>query len=127
MKRFRSRRREGNKPMDTATLAFVQASKEGPCMACLERHNRGLLDWQRVVHGCDWNHAKSGNIRRGHLDGFSLCVWHHRRHPLVDNNFGMTLTIYGPSLMDGGKVFAAAFGGDDYLIELQKQTTGELP
>jgi hypothetical protein len=36
-----------------------------------------------VVYGCDYNHAKSGNVRRGHAYGFALCTWHHRRHSML--------------------------------------------
>lgn len=120
MKAFRKQRRPGNQPITGDAFEFIMAAKLGACMACLIRSRQNLMVEDRIVYGCDWNHCKSGNIRRGHLEGFALCIWHHRRHPLVRESILATTTIYGPSLMDGGKLFAQAFGGDDYLIQLQR-------
>jgi hypothetical protein len=94
-------------------------AKAGPCMACLSLVTQQLLEPGLVVYGCDYNHAKSGNVRRGHAFGFALCTWHHRRHPLGGNSFATMRKVYGPSLMDGSRVFHETYGTDDELIEQQ--------
>ena len=97
----------------------IELAKAGPCMACLVLQMAGLLSSHRAVYGCDYNHAKSGNRRRGHFFGFALCVWHHRRHPMEGKTLAQTRAIYGPSLMDGSRVFHETYGSDDELIEQQ--------
>lgn len=99
----------------------IELAKVGPCMACLVLNVAGLLNPFQVVYGCDYNHAKSGNRRRGHLFGYALCVWHHRRHPIEGKTLAQTREIYGPSLMDGSRVFRETYGSDDELIEQQTQ------
>lgn len=99
--------------------ARIVAAKEGPCMACLSRAMRGDMEWSFIVHGCDYHHTKSGNIRRGHMAGFALCTWHHRGHPAMFWSHDRTRQVYGPSLMDGSKLFRDAYGTDDELIVLQ--------
>lgn len=97
----------------------IQAAKVGPCMACLTLHLRGVLAAEHVVYGCDYQHCKSGNIRRGHAFGFALCVWHHRHQPMGELSFRETAARYGPSLMDGSRLFHEIYGTDDELIEQQ--------
>lgn len=97
--------------------ARIVTAKEGPCMACLSRAMRGDMAWSFIVHGCDYHHTKSGNIRRGHMAGFALCTWHHRGHPVWSHE--RSRKTYGPSLMDGSKLFRDAYGTDDELIVLQ--------
>lgn len=102
-----------------AEAARIEAAKVGPCMACLALVVAGHLDAELVVYGCDYNHAKSGNRRRGHMFGYALCVWHHRRHPQESKTLAQTREVYGPSLMDGSRVFHETYGTDDDLIEQQ--------
>ncbi|WP_303748396.1 Ref family recombination enhancement nuclease [Stenotrophomonas pigmentata] len=97
----------------------IELAKVGPCMACLVLKMAGLLSSHRVVYGCDYNHTKIGNRRRGHFFGYALCVWHHRRHPNEGKTLTQTRAIYGPSLMDGSRVFHETYGSDDDLIEQQ--------
>jgi hypothetical protein len=99
--------------------ARIVAAKVGPCMACLALNVAGLLNPLQVVYGCDYNHAKSGNKRRGHLFGYALCVWHHRRHPQEGKTLAETREVYGPSLMDGSRTFRETYGSDDELIDQQ--------
>lgn len=106
-----------------AESARIVAAKEGPCMACLVRSDKGLMSFDDVVFGCDYNHAKSGNIRRGHMQGYALCVYHHRKHPIGWYTLKGTELKYGPSLMDGSALFHQEYGSDDELIELQTQNT----
>lgn len=106
-------------PPTAAEAARIEASKVGPCMACLSLVTQELLGARRVVYGCDYNHAKSGNKRRGHAFGYALCVWHHRRHPMPGKTFAETREIYGPSLMDGSRTFHETYGTDDELIAQQ--------
>ncbi|WP_153164349.1 Ref family recombination enhancement nuclease [Stenotrophomonas nematodicola] len=106
-------------PPTAAEAARIEASKVGPCMACLSLVAQELLAPPLVVYGCDYNHAKSGNMRRGHAFGYALCVWHHRRHPMHRKTLGEMREIYGPSLMDGSRIFRETYGSDDELIEQQ--------
>jgi len=106
-------------PPTAAEGARIEVSKVGPCMACLSLVTQQLLQPRLVVYGCDYNHAKSGNIRRGHSFGYALCIWHHRRHPLGRNSFATMREVYGPSLMDGSRLFQETYGTDDELIEQQ--------
>lgn len=106
-------------PPTAAERARMLLAKAGPCMACLSLVTQQLLEPGLVVYGCDYNHAKSGNVRRGHAFGFALCTWHHRRHPLGGNSFATMREVYGPSLMDGSRVFHETYGTDDELIEQQ--------
>jgi len=106
-------------PPNAAEGARIAAAKVGPCMACLALVTQQLLEPCLVVYGCDYNHAKSGNVRRGHAFGFALCTWHHRRHPIGGNTFATMREIYGPSLMDGSGVFHETYGTDDELIAQQ--------
>lgn len=97
----------------------IELAKTGPCMACLALLEQQLLEAELVVYGCDYNHVKSGNRRRGHFFGFALCVWHHRRIPMEGNTFASMRQIYGPSLMDGSRTFHETYGSDDDLIAQQ--------
>jgi len=53
-------------PATKEEAARIELAKVGPCMACLALVEQRLLAPWQVVYGCDYNHAKSGNIRRGH-------------------------------------------------------------
>lgn len=99
--------------------ARITTAKEGPCMACLALVEQQLLEPGLVVVGCDYNHAKSGNLRRGHAFGYALCKWHHMRYPMEGNTFATMRQIYGPSLMDGSRTFHETYGSDDELIANQ--------
>lgn len=99
--------------------AQIELAKTGPCMACLALQMQDLLEPELVVYGCDYNHAKSGNLRRGHAFGYALCKWHHMRHPMEGNTFATMRQIYGPSLMDGSRTFHETYGSDDELIANQ--------
>lgn len=75
--------------------------------------------------GCDYQHMKSGNIRMGHMHGYALCGWHHRRIPYEGVPPAYMLKMYGPSLMDGGKAFARAYGSEQQLWERQNKLLGD--
>lgn len=95
----------------------IEAVKSGPCLACLIRTG------QRV-NGCDAHHLLSGGRRIGHLATVGLCAFHHRGVP----DWGCTVKemreTYGPSLMDGSKVFRDAYGTDAELLQLQNEILG---
>lgn len=99
--------------------AYIVACKEGPCMACEVLRERGGEGCDG--EGCDAHHTKSGNVRRGHMYVMGLDTYHHRGHPLPGMTSRQMRELYGPSLMDGGKAFAAAFGTDDELLERQRR------
>jgi hypothetical protein len=102
----------------------IVAAKEGACVACLILSERDELRSELVVEGCDYNHAKSGNVRRGHRYGYALCVWHHRRHAWHEFTPNLMRQLYGPSLMDGSALFHRTYGSDDELIAKQDEMIG---
>lgn len=114
----------GGKPQTKEESARIVAAKEGPCICCLILHERGELERDMVVIGCDYNHAKSGNIRRGHRFGFALCRWHHERHPWGEFTHRQMAVIYGVSLKDGSRLFHETYGSDDALIAKQDEILG---
>ncbi len=106
-------------PPTKEETARIEKAKTGPCMACLALVQQQLLEPALVVYGCDYNHAKSGNLRRGHAFGYALCKWHHMRYPMEGNTFATMRQIYGPSLLDGSRTFHETYGSDDELIANQ--------
>lgn len=99
---------------------YITRCKEGPCVACYKesRLDELHIDW------CDFHHMKSGNRRRGHMYGVGLCLWHHRGHPRDGWTSGMMREYFGPSLMDGSRLFHLTYGSDDDLIALQRELIG---
>lgn len=97
--------------------AWLVAVKEGPCLAC-------LIFTGKKYRGCDAHHLLSGGRRIGHLATIGLCLFHHRGVPHPHYSASMTREIFGPSLMDGSKLFRAAYGTDAELLALQKQVLG---
>lgn len=96
--------------------AWLIAVKEGPCLAC-------LIFTGQQYRGCDAHHLLSGGRRIGHLATIGLCEWHHRGVSLACNP-PVTRKHLGPSLMDGSRLFRAAYGTDAELLSLQKQVLG---
>lgn len=108
--------------MSAAINARIVACKEGPCMACSVLRESG-----QQIHGadgCDYHHLLRGGRRRGDRFGIGLCAWHHRGVP----DWGCTApemrVAFGPSLMDGSKLFHAAYGSDDELLARQDALIG---
>ncbi len=118
MKPFRAKRRPGNRAPTKAEAARMRDAKESPCAACLRWAQLGNMPYEDVAVCCDYNHAKSGNVRRGHRWGFPGCGWHHRG--LVGDGWthASMRAHFGPSLMDGSRLFHATYGSDDELIAL---------
>lgn len=107
-----------------AEAARIVAVKDlGLCMACEVLRSAGLSGSD--AEGVDYHHMKSGNIRRGHIFGVGLCTWHHRRYPFEGTTCKGMVVLFGPSLLDGGKAFAAAFGTDEELLQRQNDWLGE--
>ena len=109
--------------MNKADSARIVAAKEGQCVACLV--------WARtaphpfyVTEGCDYHHLKSGNIRRGHRYGIALCYWHHRAGLDFGSIAPEMRAHYGPSLMDGSRLFHETYGSDDELLAIQDELLG---
>lgn len=105
-----------------AEAARIVACKEGPCIACKVRHEAGHSPngWS-PLYGCDYHHMKSGNIRRGHMEGIGLCAWHHRGVPDFDFTAPEMRRLAGPSLMDGSRLFRDTYGSDDELLAIQNR------
>ncbi len=120
---LRRKRRAGNRAMTKAEGMRVVASK-CRCMPCLVWARAGNMPMEDVAVECDYDHSKSGNIRRGHGKGFGSCLWHHKRQIEADGwTHAQMRAHFGPSLMDGSRLFRDAYGSDDELIALQ---TAEL-
>jgi hypothetical protein len=96
---------------------WIVAIKTHNCVAC---EVQGL---DNPFEGCDAHHLLSGGRRIGHDATVGLCPWHHRAVP-VWSDAKRTRSAYGPSLMDGSKLFRDAYGTDDELLALQKRLLG---
>jgi len=105
-------------PPTKEEAARIELAKVGPCMACLIHYSRGLMAQRHVIYGCEYNHAKSGNIRRGHAFGYALCRWHHQRYRREGMTQEQMVRRWGPPL-HWSKQFHEAFGTDDELIAQQ--------
>lgn len=83
----------------------------GHCMACIQR---GIdVKGQGVVQ---WHHTKG---KKRHDLTCGLCCWHHQAIPFWGCTPKEMRDWYGPSLMDGSKVFRDAYGTDAELLQLQ--------
>ena len=129
------------KGITAAEREHMGRAKEGVCIACLLRVAAGLMPGRWAMVGkpdtgalylglLEYHHTKSGNIRRGHLYGFALCLWHHRGNqamPPTGWTHDRLRDRYGVSLADGSTLFTATYGTDDELIEIQSAyLNGEL-
>ena len=101
-----------------AELERMGEAKQGPCVCCWILAQINELDEYLVVRQCDYHHFKSGNVRRGHQYGVALCIWHHRGYPML-GGVPRTREVYGPSLMDGSRLFHETYGSDEELLEIQ--------
>lgn len=121
MRRFRKHRRPGNRPMTPTEAARVVEAKTTACIPCLVWARMGRMPMAHVATCCGYDHSKSGNIRRGHDKGFGSCNWHHQA--LVDDGWthAAMREHFGPSLMDGSRLFHDTYGSDDELIALQDE------
>lgn len=110
----------GGKSKTKEEIARFDAIKHGPCLACLQRgidlSGQGLVE----VH-----HLLSGGRRIGHMATIGLCVWSHRGQIFWGQSHAEMREQYGPSLMDGSKLFRDAFGTDAELLNMQNQLLGE--
>ena len=105
---------------------LVTTAKTLLCVPCVVWASQGHMPIADIARCCAWDHKKSGNIRRGHDKGFASCDWHHQR--LVPDGWTHESmgAHFGPSLMDGSKLFARTYGTDDELIELQLEILNRL-
>ena len=127
LRQFRRKRRPGNKPMTKTELARVLTAKEGPCIPCYVWAHAGNMPLADIAVVNQYDHKKSGNIRRGHRHGFANCDWHHEAIPGDGWTPKEMRAHFGPSLMDGSRLFHETYGSDDELIALQDQLLGETP
>jgi len=127
MRAFRKKRRPGNKPMTKDEHAHVMAAKEAKCIPCLVWAETGNMPIEDVAVLNQYDHKKSGNIRRGHKKGFASCDWHHQGLVSCGWNHARMRQHFGPSLMDGSRLFHATYGSDDELIARQNQVLQETP
>lgn len=116
-KRMKQGRSTG-RPTKAEATRIVEA-KFGRCIPCLAWALAGNMPIWHVMVGGDYDHKKSGNIRRGHAFGFCACKWHHVRHPGEGWTHERMRKHFGPSLLDGSHLFREAYGTNDELIGLQ--------
>jgi hypothetical protein len=122
VKSYRRKRRPGNRAMTLAESARVEAAKTLCCVACYVWAVRlGRMPVEDIAVLSAYDHKKSGNIRRGHRYGFANCDWHHQAIPGDGWNHAHMRAHFGPSLMDGSRLFHDTYGSDDDLIALQDQ------
>lgn len=110
--------------MTTAQAAIVVEAKVTACIPCLVWAEAGNMPLDDVATCCDWNHAKSGNVRRGHGQGFASCLWHHRQRVADGWTHTRMRAHFGPSLLDGSRLFRECYGSDDELIQKQREVLG---
>jgi hypothetical protein len=96
--------------------AWIVACKEGFCIAC--------LTMKIYSTPCDYHHFKSGNVRRGHMYGIGLCGWHHRGLTERGWSHSAMRMKFGPSLIDGSRLFRDEYGTDDELLATAKELLG---
>ena len=128
MRRFRKHRRPGNRAMTAQESARVTAAKfDHYCIPCLVWARAGNMPLEHVARVCQYDHSKRGNIRRGHDKGFASCLWHHQgRIEKPEHWTHKTMRAhFGPSLMDGSRLFRETYGTDDELIALQDEVLQE--
>ena len=126
MRSFRKKRRPGNRPMTAEESARVMQAKETVCVPCYVWARNGNMPLSDVARISQYDHSKSGNIRRGHGKGFASCLWHHQgrlEQPDCWTHAAMR-AHFGPSLMDGSRLFHETYGSDDELIALQDELLG---
>ncbi len=115
-----------------AERAHMGRAKASVCMVCLTRRLLHLLPAEWVVVGhedtgaiylglLEFNHCKSGNIRRGHLFGWAACPYHHRGVPQNNMTLAQCRDRWGTALTDGSRLFHDTYGSDDELIALQAE------
>lgn len=124
MNPYRKKRRPGNRPMTKDELSRVLDAKELQCIPCLVWARAGNMPIEDVANLCQYDHKKSGNIRRGHKFGFANCDWHHEGIPGSGWNTPSMRRYFGPSLMDGSALFRRTYGTNDELIALQNEILG---
>lgn len=123
----------GGKSASRLEREHMGRCKNGPCMPCLVGVSLGIIPPEWAQRGgesddgmplpmMEFNHCKSGNVRRGHLEGWAACPYHHRgstaRSP-AGFTYAEARELWGPNLHDQANLFHATFGSDDDLIEAQ--------
>lgn len=124
MKAYRKNRRPGNRAMTKAERSRVLDSKEEKCVPCVVWAANGNMPEEDVALVNQYDHKKSGNIRRGHKFGFASCDWHHQGLISCGWNHAHMRRHFGPSLTDGSRLFHETYGSDDELIALQDKLLG---
>jgi len=97
------------------------------CIPCLVWAMAGNMPLKDVARCCDYNHTKSGNIREGHDRGYGGCLWHHRGRVPDRWTHQRMRAHFGPSLMDGSRLFERTYGTKDELIETQNYVLAYMP
>lgn len=97
---------------------WMAAVKKYGCLCCL------FMGYPHDEDRCvvEAHHLLSGGIRMGHLFTVGLCLWHHRGRLIIQGwNHKTHRRELGPSLAEGSKTFEAAFGGNQWLLDRQRQ------
>lgn len=126
MRRFRKNRRPGNRaPTHDEAVRIVEA-KSGQCIPCLIWAEAGHMPAEHVATCCQYDHAKSGNLRRGHAFGYASCLWHHQGRVPDGWTHAQMREHFGPSKMDGSRLYHATYGSEDELIARQSELLGDV-
>lgn len=72
------------------------------------------------------HHLTDCGRRRGHLFTICLCSWHHQGHTPFGWSMNETREAFGPSLVDGSRIFREAYGTDDSLLAMQNELLAQL-
>lgn len=109
------------KPPTKAESNRMRDAKEAVCIPCLVWARAGNMPIEHVATQSQYDHKKSGNKRRGHMFGFASCLWHHQGRVSEGWTHAQLRAYFGPSLMDGSRLFSQTYGSDDELISLQNE------
>lgn len=108
--------------MTRAEAARVDEAKVTQCIPCLVWAEQGHMPIEDVATCCQYDHVKSGNIRRGHSYGYASCLWHHQGRLEQDGwTHARMREHFGPSKMDGSRLYRETYGSEDELIRRQDE------
>lgn len=115
----------GSKKASKVEGQYIERVKLRPCVACTLRVSWGVLDPSLAWKWGEFDHLKSGNVRRGAAVGICLCAWHHRAVPCeyAPGKFRSSEEmeqIWGTSKAQGSALFHETYGTQEELLEVQQ-------
>lgn len=116
--------RHSTGPMNAVERAYVDACKGTfVCVACWlwEQSGHAPAMFTGLCGHLEFNHMKSGNVRIGHLWGYSLGSWHHQGRVIEGFTHAQMRKQFGPSLADGSALFRDTYGDAASMLEAQDE------